>query len=76
MAYRIGFTAEYDRENEAVEGTERPARLNPRRSVVRVQFQSRGGELAYYNDQFDLKVGDIVYVDGKYAGRQTQSITP
>lgn len=75
MAYRIGFTAEYDRENEAVEEAEQPARLNPRRSVVRVQFQSRGGELAYYNDQFDLKAGDIVYVDGKYAGRQTQSIT-
>lgn len=74
MAYRIGFTAEYDRENEAAEGTERPARLNPRRSVVRVQFQSRGGELAYYNDQFDLKAGDIVYVDGKYTGQQGRVI--
>lgn len=39
----------------------------PVRSVVTVHFIN-GREYPYYNDMFDLKVGDIVYVDGKLAG--------
>ena len=30
----------------------------------------RGSSLAYYNDQFDLHVGDVVYVDGKLEGQR------
>ena len=41
----------------------------PRKSVVQVRFPSKGMALAYYNDQFDLKVGDLVYVDGKLEGQ-------
>ncbi|RKI68414.1 hypothetical protein D7V91_07820 [bacterium 1xD42-67] len=42
----------------------------PRRSLVQVYFAKRGMDLAYYNDRFDLQVGDIVYVDGKLEGLQ------
>ena len=41
----------------------------PRKSVVQVQFPGRGTTLAYFNDLFDLRVGDFVYVDGKLEGR-------
>ncbi|MDO4541717.1 MAG: hypothetical protein Q4C00_02660, partial [Bacillota bacterium] len=39
-----------------------------RRSVVQVYFPSRNMNLSYYNDRFDLKPGDMVYVDGKLEG--------
>lgn len=40
----------------------------PKKSVVQVYFPHRGTGWAYYNDRFDLKVGDFVYVDGKMEG--------
>lgn len=43
------------------------AEEKPVRSVVTVHF-ANGREYPYYNDTFNLKVGDIVYVDGKLAG--------
>ena len=42
----------------------------PKKSVVRVCFSARNMTLSYYNDQFDLKKGDLVYVDGKLEGLQ------
>ena len=39
-------------------------------SVVRVKFPSHNRELDYFNDQFDLKVGDLVFVDGKLSGQR------
>ena len=39
-----------------------------RKSVVQVYFPDRGASYAYYNDQFDLKCGDIVFVEGKLEG--------
>lgn len=42
--------------------------LVPRKSLVQVRFPGKGMALAYYNDQFDLKPGDRVYVDGKLEG--------
>ena len=41
----------------------------PRKSVVQVLFPGWGKTLAYYNDLFDLKAGDRVYVDGKLDGQ-------
>lgn len=40
----------------------------PKKSVVRVYFPHRGTGWSYYNDRFDLKVGDFVYVEGKLEG--------
>lgn len=37
-------------------------------SAVRVYFPARGFACTYYNDKFDLRRGDIVYVDGKLEG--------
>lgn len=42
----------------------------PKKSLVKVRFPEKGMALTYYNDQFDLKVGDRVYVDGKLEGLQ------
>ena len=40
----------------------------PVKSIVRVAFPDRGAAYAYYNDQFDLREGDFVYVEGKLEG--------
>lgn len=42
----------------------------PRPSVVRVYFPARNMTLSYYNDRFELKAGDYVYVEGKLAGQR------
>lgn len=47
---------------------------NPKKSIVHVYFPHRGTGWTYYNDRFDLKIGDLVYVEGKlegYHGRVT-----
>ena len=46
-----------------------PAASAPRKSVVQVHFPGWDKGLAYYNDQFDLKPSDRVYVDGKLEGQ-------
>ena len=46
-----------------------PAASAPRKSVVQVRFPGWDKGLAYYNDQFDPKPGDRVYVDGKLEGQ-------
>lgn len=70
MAFKIGFTAERsDRKPEAPVVVEQRS-IAPRKSVVQVAFPGRGASLAYYNDLFDLRVGDIVYVDGKLEGQR------
>lgn len=45
-----------------------PQATAPRKSLVQVRFPGKGMALTYYNDQFDLKPGDRVYVDGKLEG--------
>lgn len=42
--------------------------IAPRKSLVQIRFPGKGMALTYYNDQFDLKPGDRVYVDGKLEG--------
>ena len=41
----------------------------PVRSVTRIYFPERGFACSYYNDRFNLKIGDLVFVDGKLEGR-------
>lgn len=68
MAFRIGFAAEAadERGTEVCAPPERESA--PRPSVVRVSFREPERELSYYNDRFDLHVGDLVFVEGKLAG--------
>lgn len=71
MAFRIsGFGADTREKKEMIPTYEvdRQA-IVPRKSVVQVRFPGKGMALSYYNDQFDLKLGDLVYVDGKLEGQ-------
>lgn len=71
MAFRIsGFGAEPQEKKEMVSAhPEVREPIVPRKSLVQVQFPGRGMALSYFNDLFDLKVGDLVYVDGKLEGQ-------
>lgn len=40
------------------------------KSIVRVHFASSNTTLSYFNDTFDLHIGDIVYVEGKLEGQR------
>lgn len=67
--YKIGFLSE-EKDAAAVPAVtaDVPQSNAPRRSVVQVSFPGNGKSLAYYNDSFDLREGDAVYVSGKLAG--------
>ena len=39
-----------------------------RKSIVAIRFKNIYKDYSYYNDKFDLKIGDRVYVDGKLSG--------
>lgn len=66
MTFRIGLPKQDDTVSYMAEQN------MPRRSVAEVWFPDRKMHLAYYNDRFDLKRGDIVYVDGKLEGHRGQ----
>ena len=70
--YKIGFTAEMNQNEQSVaENTATQENIRTvRKSVVEVYFPSRHFSCSYYNDEFDLKRGDVVYVDGKLEGLQ------
>lgn len=68
MAFKIGFAAEQPQTKTESTYIAPQRRIAPRKSVVQVRFPDRGTTLAYYNDQFDLHCGDIVFVDGKLEG--------
>lgn len=69
MFHRIGFASCSDESvSQRIPSASSPIAGQPRKSVVRIHFSSRNMTLSYYNDAFDLKVGDIVYVDGKLEG--------
>ena len=72
MKYKIGFATQTN-ENDKIESA--PVITTPRsqeavRSLVQVRFPSRNMTLAYYNDKFDIRRGDLVYVDGKLEGQR------
>ena len=69
MKGKIGFikTDYVAKEMENKLDTGKPE-IIARKSVVQVYFPDRGASYAYYNDQFDLKCGDIVFVEGKLEG--------
>lgn len=69
MAFKIGFSTEHPEKKPAEVSYAVPQETAaPRKSVVQVHFAGRNMTLAYYNDQFDLHRGDLVYVDGKLEG--------
>lgn len=68
MSFKIGFSAEKEPENKSEENVLEQQVSAVRRSVVEVFFPARNLTCSYYNDRFDLKCGDIVYVEGKLEG--------
>ncbi len=67
--YPIGFGANFEKEPENSTPMEVcKGVIEPRKSIVQVYFPHRDMAWAYYNDSFDLKVGDLVYVEGKLEG--------
>ena len=72
MAFKIGFTAETEQEDkrtfENVSVQKEPIII--KNSVVDVYFPDRDLTCSYYNDMFNLKCGDIVYVEGKLEGKR------
>ena len=71
MAFRIsGFGAGTQEKKEMVPTYQEDLKtIVPRKSLVQVRFPGKGMALTYFNDLFDLKVGDRVYVDGKLEGQ-------
>ena len=69
MKYKIGFHGYEEEKKEDLQPLE-IGENKPVKSVVQVQFPSQGRSFAYYNDRFDLLVGDIVFVEGKLEGVQ------
>lgn len=75
MKFKIGFTAEKEVEKKAPKTeTKAPEEAPARESLVRVYFPQRGFDCTYYNNLFDLHVGDLVYVDGKLEGKRGKVI--
>ena len=75
MKFKIGFTAEKATEKKAPETeTKAPEEAPARESLVRVYFPQRGFDCTYYNNLFDLHVGDLVYVNGKLEGKRGKVI--
>ena len=66
---KIGFlVSEPENERPAPVTEAPPPNVAPVNSVVQVRFPDANRTLSYYNDKFDLRVGDIVYVEGKLEG--------
>lgn len=71
--YLIGFNSKIKKELEKETSTTTyQSTIQPKKSIVQVYFPHRGMGWAYYNDSFDLKVGDFVYVEGKLEGYRGQ----
>lgn len=69
MKRKIGFWSEIQRDTGNIPHPMEEAPVStPKKSLVQVYFPKRGMNLSYYNDRFDLQVGDTVYVDGKLEG--------
>ena len=65
MKRKIGFWNEIQGDTDNITRPKKEAPVSaPKKSLVQVYFPKRGMNLSYYNDQFDLQVGDTVFVDG------------
>lgn len=67
MKFPIGFA--FNDESKKVEMEPlAQQKTEPVKSLVQVYFPERNQTLTYFNDQFDLKRGNFVFVDGKLEG--------
>ncbi len=68
MEFKIGFCTENTSTEENKTQTLSANCKEPKKSLVQVRFENSKICLTYFNDKFDLKIGDIVFVDGQYKG--------
>ena len=70
MAFKISGFGASQKEEKSIAPTYETYQqtIVPRKSLVQIRFPGKDMALTYYNDQFDLKPGDRVYVDGKLEG--------
>ena len=64
MKNPIGFVFREEIERKKIEPL-MPQGVMPVKSLVQVYFPERNQTLTYFNDQFDLKPGNYVFVEGK-----------
>ena len=70
---KIGFLANEPEAETPVPVSELPPPDTiPVKSVAQIHFPEANRTLSYYNDRFDLRVGDFVYVEGKLEGMRGQ----
>ena len=64
MKFKIGFTAQIDEEDkiESAPVITTPRKQEAVKSLVQIRFPSRNMTLAYFNDRFDLRRRDLVYL--------------
>ncbi len=67
MKFPIGFAFNDETKKVEIEPLDQQAPV-PVKSLVQVYFPERNQTLTYFNDQFDLKRGDFVFVGGKLEG--------
>lgn len=67
MKFPIGFAFNDESKKVEIEPLGQQVTV-PVKSLVQVYFPERNQMLTYFNDQFDLKRGDFVFVDGKLEG--------
>lgn len=64
MSFIIGFHQPEEKNIHLPERNDME-KVEHKKSLVRIYFDSRGFSCTYYNDLFDLKIGDIVFVEGE-----------
>jgi len=64
----LGFNRSEEKENRAACEGGRIRTNAPVKSLARIRFPEKGCSYTYYNDRFDLRKGDLVFVSGKLAG--------
>lgn len=64
----LGFDLRAKKEKTVIIEPEKTEKASVVPTVVEVKFDD-GRQYPYYNDKFDLKVGDVVFADGKLFGR-------
>lgn len=77
MSFKIGFHAETNdnkTDTTTVVSTPKQEPIRPKKSLVQVYFEERNTSYSYYNDAFDLKCGDFVWVEGKLEGKRGRVI--
>ena len=64
----VGFGQEDPKPEVSKQNMTVPMDMSPVRSLVSINFERMNKALTYYNDRFDLKAGDRVFVTGKLEG--------